>query len=80
IAKEFAARGGGVIAILHDLNLTSMFADRVMVMHRGRMAAVGSPAEVLEDGLISRVFECRLRVGAVPPASIPFVLPQAAGI
>ncbi|TWH01215.1 iron complex transport system ATP-binding protein [Mesorhizobium sp. J18] len=80
IARDFAARGGGVIAILHDLNLTAMFADRVLVMHRGRMAAAGSPAEVLEDGLISRVFECRLRVGAVPPGTMPFVLPQSAGI
>jgi iron complex transport system ATP-binding protein len=80
LARDFAARGGGVVAILHDLNLTAMFADRIFVMHRGRLAAAGSPQEVLSDELISRVFECRLKVGVLPAAGTPFVLPQSAGL
>ncbi|CAN7578580.1 heme ABC transporter ATP-binding protein [Mesorhizobium caraganae] len=78
IARDFARRGGGVIAILHDLNLTAMYADRVFVMHRGRLAADGSPQEVLSDDLIEKVFDCRLRVGVLPAANMPFVLPQSA--
>ncbi|ESZ58081.1 heme ABC transporter ATP-binding protein [Mesorhizobium sp. C120A] len=78
IARDFARRGGGVIAILHDLNLTAMYADRIFVMHRGRLAADGSPQEVLSDDLIEKVFDCRLRVGVLPAASMPFVLPQSA--
>lgn len=77
IARDFAGRGGGVVAILHDLNLTSMYADRIFVMHRGRMAAAGSPLDVLSDELIEKVFDCRLRVGALPPGNVPFVLPQS---
>jgi iron complex transport system ATP-binding protein len=80
IARDFAKRGGGVVAILHDLNLTAMYADRVHVMHRGRLAAAGSPREVLSDELIARVFECRLKVGVLPPGNVPFVLPQSAGV
>jgi iron complex transport system ATP-binding protein len=80
IAKDFAARGGGVVAILHDLNLTAMFANRIFVMHRGRLAASGTPAEVLSDELISQVFECELRVSVPPAAGVPFVLPQSAAI
>lgn len=78
IARDFARRGGGVVAILHDLNLTAMFADKIFVMHRGKLAAAGSPQDVLSDELISKVFECRLKVGALPAAGIPFVLPQSA--
>lgn len=78
IARDFARRGGGVIAILHDLNLTAMYADRVFVMHRGQLAADGSPQEVLSDDLIEKVFDCRLRVGVLPAANMPFVLPQSA--
>lgn len=78
IARDFARRGGGVVAILHDLNLTAMFADQICVMHRGRLAATGSPHDVLSDELIEKVFGCRLRVGAVPAANMPFVLPQSA--
>ncbi|MGX9145031.1 heme ABC transporter ATP-binding protein [Mesorhizobium sp. 128a] len=78
IARDFARRGGGVIAILHDLNLTAMYADRIFVMHRGRLAADGSPQEVLSDDLIEKVFDCRLRVGVLPAGNVPFVLPQSA--
>lgn len=80
IARDFAKRGGGVVAILHDLNLTAMYADRIFVMHRGRLAASGAPVEVLSDEVIARVFECRLKVGALPAKGIPFVLPQSAGL
>jgi iron complex transport system ATP-binding protein len=34
---------------------------------------------VLSDDLISRVFECKLKVGVLPAAGTPFVLPQSAG-
>lgn len=78
IARDFARRGGGVITILHDLNLTAMYADQVFVMHRGSLAAAGSPEDVLQDDLISRVFDCPLRVGVLPTGKTPFVLPQSA--
>jgi len=80
IARDFARRGGAVVAILHDLNLTAMFSDRVFVMHGGGLAAGGTPQDVLTDELISKVFECRLKVGAIPADNVPFVLPQSAGI
>lgn len=80
IARDYAARGGGVIAILHDLNLAAMFAESVLVMHRGRAVAEGSPREVLTDALFEKVFDCRLRVGALPEAGMPFVLPQTAAL
>jgi iron complex transport system ATP-binding protein len=78
IARDFARRGGGVVAILHDLNLTAMYAERVHVIHEGRLAAAGSPRDVLKDAMIADVFDCNLRVGVVPDSHIPFVLPQSA--
>lgn len=78
IARDFARRGGGVIAILHDLNLAAMYSDRIHVMHRGRIAAAGTPTDVLRDDLIGRVFECDLRVNALPPLGMPYLLPQSA--
>ena len=77
IARDYARRGGGVVAILHDLNLTAMYADQVYVMDRGRIAAAGAPQDVLTDHLIFKVFDCALRVGVVPTGGIPFVLPQS---
>jgi len=77
VARDFAERGGGVVAILHDLNLAAMYADRIHAMHDGRLVASGTPGEVLNDTLIEKVFGCRLKVGALPAGGVPFVLPQS---
>ncbi|MDA4846045.1 heme ABC transporter ATP-binding protein [Hoeflea poritis] len=78
IARAYTRSGGGVIAVLHDLNLTSMYSDKVLVMQHGRCQAFGAPQDVIEDTLLQSVFECGLRVGAVPAAGGAFVLPQSA--
>ena len=80
IAQTFAASGGGVLAVLHDLNLTARFADQVAMMHRGRLVASGTPNEVFNDELVSDVFECRIQVGVPPAENRPYVLPQSAQI
>jgi iron complex transport system ATP-binding protein len=79
IARDFADAGGAVFAILHDLNLAATFADRMLVMHVGRIAAEGTPREVLVDGLLEEVFDIRLRVNQQPDAGVPFILPQCLG-
>ena len=60
---------------MHDLNLTAMFADRLVLMSEGRVLAAGSPAEVLNDALLERTYGCRRRANVVP-LQHPFVLPQ----
>jgi len=78
IARSFARAGGGVIAVMHDLNLTALFADRVAVLAEGQCLAFGTPGEVLTDDILSRAYGCALRVSAPPPAGIPYILPHAA--
>ncbi|MGP4674852.1 ABC transporter ATP-binding protein [Agrobacterium salinitolerans] len=53
-------QGLTVVAALHDLNHAAMFCDRVAIMHRGEMIAVGPPREVLTPATIAAVFgvEC----------------------
>ncbi|MDO9414971.1 heme ABC transporter ATP-binding protein [Pararhizobium sp.] len=78
LARNFCTRGGGVIAVMHDLNLTAMYADHMVMMKSGRIHAGGTPAEVITDGNLEAVFGCRLRVNAVPQGPAPFVLPHMA--
>jgi iron complex transport system ATP-binding protein len=80
IARDFSRRGGGVVAILHDLNLAALYAERIYMMHGGRLAAAGPPADVLNDPTLEKVFGCRLKVGALPAGNAPFVLPQSAAL
>src|SRR3546814_4640961 len=48
-ARRAAERGIGVLAILHDLNLAAMYADRLAVLSHGRLAAEGAPAAVRSE-------------------------------
>ncbi|WP_201155508.1 heme ABC transporter ATP-binding protein, partial [Rhodobaculum claviforme] len=77
LARDYAARGGGVVAVMHDLNLTAMFADAVTLIHEGRVLAAGPPADVLTDGTLSHAYGCPLRTNRPPAPGQVFVLPQA---
>ncbi len=53
---ELAETGGVVIAALHDLTLATRFADRAVVLDRGRLVADGPPSQVLDAALLASVF------------------------
>lgn len=76
LAADYARRGGGVVAVMHDLNLTALFADRVILMQKGQAVAQGTPAAVLTDVTLSHAYGCALRVNAVPQTGI-WILPHA---
>ncbi|GGX37497.1 hemin import ATP-binding protein HmuV [Tateyamaria omphalii] len=78
IARTFARAGGGVVAVMHDLNLTGMFADHVLVMTEGGILAEGHPTEAMTDSILSRAYGCRLQVNKTPVGMAPFVLPHSA--
>ncbi|MDO5705932.1 MAG: heme ABC transporter ATP-binding protein [Paracoccus sp. (in: a-proteobacteria)] len=79
LARGFATAGGGIVVVMHDLNLTAMFADHVVLMQLGRVLASGSVAEVLTSAHLSTAYGCDLRVGVAPDPPV-FVLPQVVGI
>jgi iron complex transport system ATP-binding protein len=55
------AGGLGAVVVLHDLTLAAL-ADRVLLLHDGRVTAFGTPAEVLTPSLIERVYGVRVTV------------------
>lgn len=79
-ARDFAKRGGGVVAVMHDLNLTAMFADQVVALRQGRVHAAGTPQEVLTRALMSELYDCDVPVGEAPRDGSPFVLPHGARV
>jgi len=60
-AREQAHAGRTVIAVLHDFTQASIYADRVAVMHEGRLVQVGAPADVLTTDVVAEVFGVRTR-------------------
>ena len=74
IVREFTNSGVGILAILHDLNLASRFADRVFVMHEGCVVASGAPQEVFEPGLLRSAFGIEATLVNVPGITAPQVV------
>ena len=77
IAHDYAAAGGGVVAVMHDLNLTAMFADSVALVSEGEILEQGAPEHVFNDALLSRAYHCDVRVNTAPSQGT-YILPHAA--
>lgn len=75
-ARQCTRRGVAVVAILHDLNLAALFADRIVLLQGGRIVGEGNPGQTITDETLANVFGLDARVGTAPGAGVPFVLPH----
>ena len=73
-ARRAADRGIGVLAVLHDLNLASMYADRIVVLREGRIAAEGAPADVLTEATVHDAFDLSVSITRHPTRGCPHVI------
>ena len=55
-------RGYAVVVVTHELNLAAEFADRIVLLDRGKTLRVGKPAEVYQQELLQQVFGTLLYV------------------
>ncbi|MFG2991357.1 heme ABC transporter ATP-binding protein [Streptomyces sp. NPDC048257] len=79
ICRERAAAGDAVVVVLHDLGLAAAYADRAAVLHDGRIAVAGPPAEVFDGELLSRVYRQPVEVLPHPRTGAPLVIPVRPG-
>jgi len=70
-----ARQGLCVILVSHQLNLVARFADQIVLLHQGRVAAEGSPNEVMRGDVLERVYEWPLIVSRDPAVGAPVLLP-----
>lgn len=73
-ARDMAQAGATVVAVLHDLNLAAAYADKVVLLDDGKVAADGAPWEVLRQDLIERVYRQDVRILEHPVRGCPVVL------
>lgn len=57
LIKKFATRSNSAIVVLHDLNLAARFADKVLLMEKGKVLSHGSPQEVFTKEMISKAYD-----------------------
>lgn len=63
--------GRTVVMVIHDLNLAIRYADELVVVHDGRIAAQGPPHRVITESLLDTVFGLTARVVPDPVSGHP---------
>jgi iron complex transport system ATP-binding protein len=70
-------RGMTIIMVLHDLNQAARYAQRMVVLQGGRVAADGTPQQVMTAALLAEVFGVHANIFIDPASSAPVCLPYA---
>ena len=68
-------RGTTVAIVLHDLNLAARYADHIIAMKNGRIAAEGDAGTVITESLVRDVFGLESRVVSDPVSGTPLIVP-----
>jgi len=76
-SREEGRRAVTVVFVSHDVNVIAHRARRLLLLHDGRVAADGAPAEVLASGRLADVYASRLRLVPDPETGVPFVFPAS---
>jgi len=79
LLAALAAAGIAVLLVSHQLNLVARFAHHIVLLHRGRVAAAGTPAEVMQGATLEAVYEWPLVVSRDPAVGAPALVPLRAG-
>ncbi|MBN1449460.1 MAG: heme ABC transporter ATP-binding protein [Anaerolineales bacterium] len=65
-----------VVVSLHDLNLAAIYADRLALLSKGQLVAVGTPREVLTPESLTEVYGVPIIVMQHPLWGTPLVMPD----
>jgi iron complex transport system ATP-binding protein len=68
-----------VLLVSHQLNLVARFADHMILLHRGSVAAAGPPSAVMRAEVLERVYEWPLVVTRDPAIGAPALIPLRRG-
>jgi len=74
VRKLNIEEGITVCAVMHDLNLASLYFDRLVILKNGSVYADGSPQEVLTSDTIQHVYGTPVHVTTHPTTSSPYVI------
>ncbi len=73
LATLQAERGTTVVVVSHDINLAAMYADRLLLLVNGKVAACGKPNAVVDSQVLSRSYGCPVQVDTSPVGPWPHI-------
>lgn len=79
VASWKKEQGLTVISVMHDLNLASLYCDRLLILNEGSVAAEGTPDEILVPETVESVFDVKSHSVIHPDTGVPQLLLQKGG-
>jgi iron complex transport system ATP-binding protein len=79
LLHTLARAGRAVLLVSHQLNLVVRFADHIVLLHEGRVAAAGAPGDVMQAPVLEHVYEWPLVVTRDPAVGAPTLVPLRRG-
>lgn len=75
LLDALAREGQAILLVSHQLNLVARFADHIVLLHHGSIAAAGTPADVMRGEVLETVYEWPLVVSRDPAVGAPVLVP-----
>lgn len=75
LLDALAREGRTVLLVSHQLNLVARFAAHIVLLHRGRVAAAGTPNDVMRGDVLEPVYQWPLVVSRDPAIGAPVLVP-----
>ena len=71
IRNQAVDKGLTVISVFHDINLASLYCDRLLLLDEGRISKIGLPQDVVKEQAIERVYKARIKTQPHPEMAKP---------
>ena len=65
-----------LIVVLHDLNLASLYCQRLVLLDQGRIYREGTPQEVINEAMIRKIYGGDVTIQNHPLRQVPIILPR----
>ncbi|MFT4860932.1 MAG: iron complex transport system ATP-binding protein [Pseudohongiellaceae bacterium] len=72
--RYFTEQGVAILVVLHDLNLAAKCATEILVLDDGKVAASGTPEQVMTEALLRDVFNTAALVQKNPLSGTPLII------
>jgi iron complex transport system ATP-binding protein len=73
---NLAKEGMGVVVVTHNINLASLFSDRLLLLDQGKPHALGPPGQVLTHENVHSIYGRDILMETHPESGRPTILPR----
>ena len=78
LSRNNRESGTTILMVTHDLNGATLQSDRIVALHEGQVAFCGPPAEIMQPGVLQRIYDSSPLLVDHPQTGLPVIVPRAA--